>query len=457
MSVSRRELLQMLGAGSLAAGLGMTPGRLMAQENDGAPDSSFAPNIKYIEPTVPGHAPARFEGGKVIQPARELTVMSTTDVLVVGGGPAGFAAAVAAARTGAKVALIERYGCLGGLWSGGLVLVLPGMNVKENGKLKRVSRGLLEELLTRLSKLDPGVINFAPDKNGPTADPEALKYMMDQMAEEAKVDLYLHCWGVDAIMDGKTIKGAIFESKSGRQAILAKVVIDASGDGDIFAAAGASYKQITHAIGLVHRLGNVDRVEKGKTPPESKFRVANNEPVKSAQWVNVMGPKGNALDVRDLTKMEMMHRKSIWNHVQKMRATPGYEKVFELQTASQLGVRASRLLAGCKMVTYQDMLEKVKHPDAVGVGGSDSLKHNEWPIPYGALVSAEIENMLAAGRCISTEAKMIDAVRLIPACMVTGHAAGVAAALAAKDGVAARAVEVGKVQKVLREQGAYLG
>jgi len=151
-----------------------------------------------------GVSPAVIVDGKIIQPQRELPLLHKTDVLVVGGGPAGVTAAIAAKRAGAEVALVERYGHFGGLWTGGLVVLVIGHFV--TGK-KQVCQGIGEKMLKRLDKLDRGIVNRRPGVN-PTVDAEALKYVMVEMTVEAEIDIFLHCWGVDAIMEGNSVKGA---------------------------------------------------------------------------------------------------------------------------------------------------------------------------------------------------------------------------------------------------------
>ena len=247
----------------------------------------------------------------------------------------------------------------------------------------------------------------------------------------------------------------MLESKSGRQAILAKIVVDASGDGDLLAAAGAEFEHRTHNVGLVSRVGNLDKIGgaqvKGKA--ESKT-LGRHTPVEGVNWVNLLGPEVDGLDVATLTRLEMSHRKLIWKNLQKTRRTPGCEKVYLVETAPQLGVRITRVLAGLRTVMLADLKAGTKLPDVVGVGGGNPM---EWQIPYGALVPVKVDNLLAAGRCISAELRMADLVRLIPNCLVTGQAAGVAAAVAIQDACRPRDVEVGKVQKILRQQEAYLG
>jgi hypothetical protein len=155
--------------------------------------------------------------------------------------------------------------------------------------------------------------------------------------------------------------------------------------------------------------------------------------------------------------MELSHRKFIWKDLQKKRQTPGYEKLYLVETAPQLGVRITRILKGLNEIRVADLKAKTQFADVVGVGGSSGGTHHEWQIPYGALVPVKVDNVLASGRCVNTDMWMADLVRLIPNCFVTGHAAGVAAAVAVQDRCRPRDVEVAKVQKILKEQEAYLG
>jgi ribulose 1,5-bisphosphate synthetase/thiazole synthase len=392
--------------------------------------------------------------GKVIQPQRELSLLHETDVLVVGGGSAGVIAAIAAQRAGADVTLVERYGHFGGLWTGGLVLLVIGHIVEGR---KQVCQGIGEEMMRRMDKMDGAIVDRRPGVN-PTVDAEAVKYLMVEMIEEADVKVFLHCWGVDAIVNGDTVHGAVFESKSGRQAILAKVVIDATGDGDLFAAAGAEFEHRSHNVGLVSRIGNLDRVDAARAKGHPKPRpLGRHTPVPGVNWVNMHGPEVDGLDVEVLTRMEMNHRKFIWRNIQKTRQTPGYEKVYLMETAPQLGVRITRVLHGLHTVTLADLRAGKRFADVVAVGGSSGGDHQEWQIPYGSLVPEKLDGLLAAGRCIDAELRMADLVRLIPNCFVTGHAAGVAAAVAVKEGCRPRDVDVPRVQAILREQEAYLG
>ncbi len=452
--MTRRDLLRTLSAAGLGSAFAT---RAIADAGDGPVTGGKIPELKLISPNGRALYPAHIVDGKVIQPERPLSIFAETDVLVVGGGPAGFAAAVSAARAGAKTMLMERYGYFGGLWSGGIVLVVISTHAKENGEKIKVMRGVGDELCERLTKIDGAIINQVPGKHNPTTDPEATKFMMDEMIAEAGVNVVLHSWATDVVMEGNTVRGVVFESKSGRQAVLAKVVIDATGDGDVFAAAGAAFEQRLHAIGMVHRLGNVDRADMTQLKAAGFKSLGSLEPLSSVRWINLRGPSTDGLDVKELSRLEIEHRRAIWTRVQKLRNTPGGDKLFLLQTAPQLGVRTTRLLAGVAQLTAADARAGKKCADVVGVGGAQSANHGGWPIPYGALVPQKLDGLLAAGRCISCDGKWIEDMRLIAACLITGHAAGAAAAVAIESKCRPRDVEVAKVQALLRKQGAYLG
>ncbi len=451
--MSRRDWLRTLTASSVAAGLGNYAAHSASAQNPGE-SNGFQSSIINENEVQANRASPSLENGHVMQPARELPILRSTDVLVVGGGPAGVCAAIAAKRAGADVVLVERYGHFGGLWTGGLVLLVIGHIVKGG---QQVCQGIGEEMMRRLDKLDGAIVNRRPGV-APTVDAEAVKYLMVEMIEEAGVKVYMHCWGVDAIVTGNQVQGAVFESKSGRLAIVAKTVVDATGDGDVFAMAGASYERRSHNVGLVSRIGNLDRVdttrESGGVEPR---HLGNVTPVPGVNWVNMHGPEVDGLDVEVLTRMELNHRKFIWRNVQRTRSIPGYEKVYLVETAPQLGVRITRAMHGLKTITLQDLKDGTVFPDVVGVGGAAGAEHGPWQIPYGALVPVSTENVLAAGRCMSAEMRMADLVRLIPNCFVTGHAAGVGAAVAARHGCTPREVDIAEVQKILREQEAYLG
>ena len=453
---TRRQLLKLL----TAAGLG-TPfaTRLIADEADAnAPRATKPENI--VVPNTPRDLyPARFVDGKVIQPERPLRVMHEEDVLVVGGGPAGFCAAVAAARAGAKTALVERYGYLGGLWSGGLVLLVYPTHATENGTRTKVVRGVGDELLARIAKYPDAATNFAAGKPDPTTDPEITKLVMDEMIQEADVKMFFHCWVADVVMEGNAVRGVVVEGKAGRQAILAKVVVDASGDGDVFAAAGAEHEQRLHAVGLVHRLGNVDHADLAKLSEAGFKNLGSVEPLPSVKWVNLRGPSTDGLDIAELSRLEVEHRRNIWKRMEKLRQTAGSDKLFLLQTAPQLGVRITRLLGGTRKMTDKEARSGKRGPDTIAIGGTygGGAKNAGFAIPYGAMVPKKLDHLLAAGRCLDVDTAMVEDMRLIATCLLTGHAAGAAAALAVQDKCRPREVDLAKLRALLLKQGAYLG
>jgi ribulose 1,5-bisphosphate synthetase/thiazole synthase len=451
--INRRAWLRLLGL----SGLGVGAGQAVRGQSDvptSGDGTGFTSSVIHPRLNEFTGDNATLIDGKVIQPRRQVAVLAETDVLVVGGGPAGVAAALAARRVGMRVTLVERYGHLGGLWTGGLVLLIIGHIIKGG---KQVCQGIGEEMMQRLEKLPGGIINRRPGVN-PTVDAEAVKYLMVEMIHEAKVDIFLHCLGVEAIVDGQAVQGVVFESKSGRQAVLAKVVVDATGDGDVFASAGAAFEHRSHNIGLVTRVGNLDRVDKSKTAGQPRpRRLGGATPAKGVNWVNMLGPEVDGLDVATLTRMEMNHRRFIWRNLQTTRQLPGYDPLYLVETAPQLGVRITRILHGLNRVRLEDLKKGTRFSDVIGVGGADDGSHGGWQIPYGALVPEKVDNVLAAGRCIDCEIQMADLVRLIPNCFVTGQAAGVAAAVSVAEQCLPRAVPIEKVQRILRQQKAYLG
>jgi hypothetical protein len=446
--LTRRDWMKTfsLGAG-FAAGLGLW------NENEANADLRVRNDAPPGKPAQGLETPpCRLEDGKIVRPQSLIPKISETDVLVIGGGAAGTAAAICAARAGAKVTLVERYGYFGGLITGGLVLKILSHRAAGN---QLVGRGITEEMLQRLEKMPHG-LDSDYRKTEPKVDAEVYKYLLVEMISEAGIDVYLHSWALDAIMDGNVCRGAIFQTKMGPQAILAKQIIDTTGDGDIFASAGCEHEIRTYWIGLVHRIGHVDRAN----PPAGTKKprgLGDGTPIPGVQWVNMSGPDGNGLDVKTLSKLEMNHRKQIWKQVQELRSTPGYEKTFLVETAPQIGVRVTRVLSAVHNMTFADAENGRKFDDCIGIGGAWFGEHAAWEIPYKSLLPKTIDNLLTAGRSASAEPKMSELVRVIVPCWVTGQAAGCAAALAVKNGTTARAVDYPELRKLLLEQKVFLG
>jgi hypothetical protein len=393
-----------------------------------------------------------------------MPILASTDVVVVGGGPAGVAAAIAASRGGAETYLIERYNHLGGLWTGGLVLPLLSTHGKSpSGSQIQVIQGIGGEMAKRLADLGMSIHEV-----NPVIDPEAGKYVLDEMISDAGVKVIYHSVATQAIMDGHEIKGIFIENKSGRQAILAKVVIDCSGDGDVINWTGDSFDEIKYHIGLVHRLGNTDRVNT-KAPGYEKLPLGEPTPIKGVTWYNMYGEDDQSgTDILNLSRLQQKYRKEIWENWQKIHSTPGYEEVFLLDTAPQLGVRASRILDGEYKLTMNDSMTYHEFDDAIGVSGAwisvlyqgKRIQKGErpyWQIPYRALLPKKTDGLIVAGRCFSYEKSLIEDARVIGTCLITGHGAGAAASIAVKSNNRPRDIDKAELRNLLIKQNVWLG
>ena len=398
----------------------------------------------------------------VEEPAREVPILLESDVLVVGGGPSGVAAALSAARMGMKTCLVERYNHLGGLWTGGLVLPLNCTHgLSQEAQRTQVIHGISGEITDRLRRL-----NMVRGEVNPLVDPEACKYVLEKMMQEAGVTVVYHAWAAGAVMDGRTIRGIFAESKSGRRALLAKVVIDCTGDGDVFHWAGEKYLEARYAIGMEARLGGTDRVNHNAPGYEPRGLGAQT-PIPGVTWHYMWGDaKQDGLDVMNLSRLQQKFRLKIWEDVEKLRQQPGYEQVFLLDTASQLGIRTTRILNGCYQLTLKDTMTYRNFDDCIGVSGAyttinyDGRKVPEkerpyWQIPYRALLPRHTDNLLVAGRCFSYEEALTDDAREIGTCLVTGQGAGTAAALAVKGNDAVRNVSTARLKSELEAQGVW--
>jgi hypothetical protein len=439
----------------------------------------------------------------VKEPAKEIKVFQETDITVVGGGPAGIAAAIAAARNGAHTVLLERYGHLGGMATGGLVILIMPMS---DGTESQQIAGICQEIIDRLDvagaalhpkkeeigsgdkktvdrlKQYPFFVVDGRVRLSALVDPEILKCVLNDMMIESGVKLLLHSWGTKAIVEEKKVNGIIFESKSGRQAILSKIVIDATGDGDIFASAGAKFdctmdpKLRSSKLALVFQVANInvkEFIDFRQTKQSSYnelireleqiggFPMALRSSRDDVLWFNNFLPDLNPLDVNDLTWVEVNARKKmLFTYDFFKKKIPGFSKSYIMNTASQTGVRSSRRLAGEYIITNNDLRTGAAHKDTIAVCPSFthtvSKEHPHMHIPYRSLVPREIENLLVAGRCLSSDLIANDMLAPIQFCIAMGQAAGTAGALSLSGGIKVRNIDYKILQKCLEEQGVPL-
>jgi glycine/D-amino acid oxidase-like deaminating enzyme len=430
------------------------------------------------------------------EPAGHARVAAQSDVVVVGGGPAGIAAAIGAARNGAKVTLLERYNHLGGLASGGMVLVLDDMWDSTNREIS--VRGTCMTMIERLAKLGLaqfprehewgelpesyrrwarwGAFDFHSHKTphpvcfAAAFDPDGFKRVALEWIVEMGVELRLHSWFSRAIVADGEVEGVVCETKAGREAILGDVVIDTTGDLDVAASAGAPHVKGSYIMTTVFRLGGVDtdaaeRFEYedphafAALDKEAKKRIGGSwahwwlkTPLPGVVWCNCPHMAGlDGLKVEDLTKAEITGRQHIAALLDYVRAhMPGFERAYLVDVAPQTGVRQTRLLDGEYVVDKEDLTSRKRFTDAVARG-------RDYTTPYRAMLPKGVENLLVAGRHYAATPAAQKMSREIPPCMAMGEAAGVAAALALEAGVPVRDVDVTILQRKLRAQGADPG
>jgi hypothetical protein len=438
----------------------------------------------------------------ITEPARQTRVCYEADVAVVGGGPGGHSAAVASARSGAKTILLERYGHLGGMTTGGLVTMLHSMS---DGTSQQIIAGLCQEWLDRLDarnavnhprkeeigSTDKEVLSRWPSRFfvtdghlllGAHFDPEILKCVLNDMAVEAGVKLYLHSWGTQILADQNQVNGVIFESKSGRQAILAKVVIDGTGDGDFLPQTGEEFDCKTRPTlrtnkpALVFEFANVDMRKANDF--KNMHPEKHSELMKEAVRLNGFGSyfgilrEGVAhfnmfllgfdiLNVEDLTRIEVDVRKRMLTTYEFYKKhVPGFEKCFIMLTAPQVGCRGSRRLVGEYIVTEKDARSGLFFEDTIAVfsplAGIKSDSNPHVHIPYRCLLPRKMEGLLVAGRSFASDDIINEQYNTISHCIALGQAAGTAAALAVKNNVRLRDVNSRLLQDKLIEQGVPL-
>ncbi|MBI1816492.1 MAG: FAD-dependent oxidoreductase [Deltaproteobacteria bacterium] len=413
------------------------------------------------------------------EPARRTPVLAETQVLVVGGGSAGAAAAIAAARTGADVMLVERSGSLGGLATSGLIILLLTL---DDGDGHQVIGGLCQEVVDRLAARNAA---FFPSRDtwgssdeslveqnrrwglvwgaGPhrvrysvAYDPEEFRFALNRLCEASKVRLLFHSWACEAIRDGERVRGVTFQSKSGRFAVLADVVIDTTGDGDIFASAGVPFELEKVLPWLWFRMGGVKNIDAAIADGGWFFKTIGVDQV-LLPWgaTDRVIRKIDATDPRDLTLAEIECRKKVMDAVDQLRRdVPEFKDAHLCDIATQLGITESRRMIGEYVLTREDMDKPL--PEAIALTGHWTKYGALYWIPYRSLLAKEYTNLMAAGRCISVDHRTHHATKEIPSCMATGEAAGTAAALALSAGVPLKQLDVSTLQQRLRDQGAIL-
>jgi ribulose 1,5-bisphosphate synthetase/thiazole synthase len=411
----------------------------------------------------------------ITEPERQIPVVAEVDLLVCGGGFAGVAAAVCAAQNDLKVLLLEKYGFLGGLVTAALVITTPPL---DNGINLEIAERLTEKAV------------YAPCRSSGeevkglelhAIDPEIVKYEFTRMLQERGIEILLHTYIVDIIMEGATVKGVITESKAGRQAILARMVVDTTGDADLAAFAGAPFRVARKPMTMMFNMVGVnveevlkefgnwsgikkvvkEAMDKGELPfdlgvhPEFGSPGVYAEKLVYDDELNIWSGNlldMNGLDPKDLTKGEIITREHVMRLATFLKKNvPGFEKSRIEYTATQMGVRATRQIIGEASPSMEEV-QKKKFNDTV----VKPYARWEMRLPYGCLLPRKVENLLVAGRCISADEEAMGQLRLIPVCSATGQAAGVAASLALDEDVTPRELNISLLQRTLAEQGVYL-
>ena len=422
---------------------------------------------------VGARAGARAGAAAAYRENLETPVVARYQVVVAGGGPSGVIAAAAAVRSGARTLLIERYAFLGGNGTAGLMTCYNGFRNQRPPEALQTVKGIPAEYIAEIVRLG-GVADLDNyEKTVPHDvrrgdipytvgfDPEAAKVASLNLLRREGVNLRLHSWVVAPMLDGRRVTGVVVQSKSGRQAIAADIVIDCTGDGDIAAGAGAPFmKPAAHGdrmpMSLMYVLGGLPAAIPGAY---GGIRLRD----RVVKWGP--GATGDGLDVENLTRSEIETRLKLWDQVQELRRKPGMESVYLAQTPTGIGVRETRRILGEYTVTEQDAIEGKRFADVIAISSNPMpsyhgkryfFRHEGFDIPYRSLVPKEVEGLVLSGRCISAEQGPFQSARSMAPAMAVGHASGCAAAMAALAGVPPRKLDVKALQKLLVGQKAEL-
>jgi len=407
------------------------------------------------------------------------------DVIVLGGGPGGVPAAVAAARNGARVLLVESYGFLGGMATN--ALVNPYMKYKAGDTV--LTRGIFEEFIDIL--LENGAI--LPDRAHIDAEP--MKWLLDRFVLDSGAELLLHARAVGVLKDGGGIKAVRVFHKGGIEDLSADLFIDSTGDGDIAEWAGATIEVGRHQdkacqpMTSCFRMANVDkermpeRTEINRLYDAAKERGEVTNPRENVLFFSSVHPNvvhfnttrivgKSALDGWSMTSAEIEGRRQIDDMVKFLKKeVAGFEKAFLMKSGSQIGIRESRRVIGNYVLTAEDVLEARHFDDGITCAcydidihnpagtGTDirRLKPGTWyDIPYRCLVPKGVNNLLIAGRSISATHEAHSSLRVMPIVWGIGQAAGIAASMCIKDGIAPGKVDAKTLRAKLTEQGAFV-
>ena len=414
--------------------------------------------------------------GRYQEPAKEINVYGEYDVVVVGGGVAGFPAAIAAARNGARTLIIERFPFFGGTATASLMANIVGFRNQVEPDYLQTTRGIGEELMLRLLADGAAVKsrNAYPSKQRTDGkgdlsynyayDTEKFKFIVLKMVREAGVDILFHTWYADVIKDGANrLRGVIVENKSGRQAIYAKVVVDASGDGDVALHAGVPFWQTKKDEAprlndcLMYKIGGFPRDTKAPGCLHGDTMVV---------WGPNPGPT-NAADADELTEEEIKARLAVYDDLEeKKKKHPDLGNAYVIDTGTLIGIRQTRFFEGEYTITGEDVLEGREFDDSIAMAANPIihfygyrrfLEHEGYQIPYRSILPAKVDNLYVIGRCMASDQRAYESWRAMAHILAIGEACGVAAALCVKTKRDPKALDVKQLQKTLIEQGCEIG